>query len=101
MTVRDKEKREVMDTRGCAPGLCVSPSDNLLANETRFVTGQQDAVYCYNTEGRTQCIPMEGEKKLLHWFRGYVAVVSDDAQKNKITIFDVQNRFIAFEKSWI
>ena len=98
MTVRDKEKREVMDTRGCAPGLCVSPTDNLLANETRFVTGQQDAVYCYNTEGRTQCIPMEGEKKLLHWFRGYVAVVSDDTQKNKITIFDVQNRFIAFEK---
>jgi hypothetical protein len=95
VTVKDKEVRTVLDTQGCSSGdLCVSPAN--LA-ETHFVTGQPDAVYCYNSEGRGQCYAFEGKKRLLAWHRGYLAVVSDEGpEKATVTVFDVQNKFIAF-----
>ena len=37
-------------------GLCVSPVNH---PDTHFVTGQTDAVYCYNPEGRGQCYAFE------------------------------------------
>ena len=99
VSVRDKEVRSVLDTKGCTRGLAVS-SGSFLGNETHFVTGQQDAVYCYNPEGRGQCYPFDGQKKLLHAFGGYITVITEDGineQKDKVTIFDVQNKFIAID----
>ena len=62
-----------------------------------FVTGQTDAVHCYNPEGRGQCYAFEGRKRLLHWNRGCLTVLSDEgADKATVTVFDVQNKFIGF-----
>ena len=103
VSVKDKEERsKILDTRGCTRGLAVS-SGSFLGNETHFMTGQDDAVYCYNPEGRGQCYPDQGyadaQKKLLFAFGGYIAVVTEDSteRKEKVTILDVQNRFIAGE----
>lgn len=61
------------------------------------------AVYCYTSEGRGPCYAFEGEKLDLHWFRGYLVIVSCIAGKGDVigdrttvTIFDVNNKFIAF-----
>ena len=100
VSVKDKEERsKILDTKGCSRGLAVS-SGSFLGNETHFMTGQYDAVYCYNPEGRGQCYPpIDEQKKLLYAFGGYIAVVTDDGieGKEKVTILDVQNRFIAGE----
>ena len=37
-------------------GLCVAPQNHA---DIHFVTGQNDAVYCYNPEGRGQCYAFE------------------------------------------
>ena len=98
VSIKDKEERsKILDTKGCIKGLAVS-SGSFLGNETHFMTGQHDAVYCYNPDGRGQCYPpIDVQKKLLYAFGGYIAVVTEDQEKEKITILDVQNRFIAGE----
>jgi len=95
VTSRDKEVRTVLDSLGCSSkDLCMAPIN---VADTHFVTGQSDAVYCYNTEGRGQCYAFEGKKRLLSWFRGYLTIVSDEGpDKATVTVFDVQNKFIAF-----
>ena len=61
------------------------------------MTGQNDAIFCYNPEGRGQCYAFEGKKRLMYWYRGYLTTVSDEGlDKATITIFDVQNKFIGF-----
>jgi len=95
VSVKDRETRSILDSLGCnSKGLCVSPVNH---PDTHFVTGQTDAVYCYNPEGRGQCYAFEGKKRLLNWFRGYLTVVSDEGlEKATVTVFDVQNKFIGF-----
>ena len=85
------------------PGLGIL-SESL--EDTHFITGRSDAIYCYTPEGRGQCYAFEGEKLLLHWFRNYLVVVSCDnppldgasetPTKHTLTVFDVQSKFIAF-----
>ncbi len=48
-----------LDNVGCSPGLAI-PAENM--QDTHFVTGRQDAVYCYTPEGRGQCYAFEGQK---------------------------------------
>ena len=92
---RDRESRSVLDTIGARRGLAISPINH--SSDTHFVTGQNDAIFCYNPEGRGQCYAFEGKKRLLYWYRGYLTVVSDEGlDKATITIFDVQNKFIGF-----
>eukprot|EP00092_Neocalanus_flemingeri_P014689 GFUD01015851.1.p1 GENE.GFUD01015851.1~~GFUD01015851.1.p1 ORF type:complete len:1126 (+),score=262.45 GFUD01015851.1:53-3430(+) len=95
VSVKDRETRSVLDSLGCSSkGLCVAPTNHA---DTHFVTGQNDAIYCYNPEGRGQCYAFEGKKRLLNWFRGYLTVVSDEGlEKATVTVFDVQNKFIGF-----
>lgn len=95
VSVKDRETRSVLDSLGCSSkGLCVAPLNHA---DTHFVTGQSDAIYCYNPEGRGQCYAFEGKKRLLNWFRGYLTVVSDEGlEKATVTVFDVQNKFIGF-----
>jgi len=55
-------------------------------------------------EGRGPCYAFEGEKMALHWFRGYLVILSKLVAKGDVTvgdkliltIFDVHNKFIAF-----
>lgn len=107
VTVKDKEYKSTIDSIGCLPGTVVA-SDNL--PETHVITARDDGVYCYNPEGRGQCYAFEGRKTLLHWFRTYLVVITEDStlplrtgssvvepiRKQILTIFDVQNKFVAF-----
>jgi len=80
---------------GCSRGLCVSP--NNFNSDTHFVIGQPNGIYCYNPEGRGQCYAFEGKKRLLHWFKGYLTVISEEeGEKASITVLDVQNKYIGF-----
>ena len=90
VTHKDRETRSVLDTIGA-----IAPIN--YSSETHFVTGQNDAIFCYNPEGRGQCYAFEGKKRLMYWYRGYLTTLSDEGlDKATITIFDVQNKFIGF-----
>ena len=38
------------------------------------------AVYFYQPDGRGPCLAFEGQKTILHWFRGYLVVVTKDSK---------------------
>ena len=75
VTVKDKEKKSSLDNLGCEKGLAI-PVENL--SDAHFVTGRNDAVYCYTPESRGQCYAFDGRKAALHYFRNYLVVVSVD-----------------------
>ena len=115
VTVKDKEKKSSLDSLGCEKGLAI-PVDNL--SDAHFMTGRNDAVYCYTPESRGQCYAFDGRKAALHYFRNYLVVVSVDGGggsggprtsptsvgqqggpsqvKHVLTVFDVANKFVAF-----
>ena len=123
VTVKDKEKKSSLDSLGCERGLAI-PVDNLA--DAHFITGRNDAVYCYTPESRGQCYAFDGRKAALHYFRNYLVVVSVDGGgggssavggakssptsivqqgsdelsqsqvKHVLTVFDVANKFVAF-----
>jgi len=94
VTVKDRETKLVLDNLGCEPGLAISTSN---FPDAHFITGQRDALYFYNPEGRGQCYVFEGKKKVMKWFRGYLSVATEEGNgKDSITIFDVQNKVICF-----
>ena len=91
-------------------------------SDSHFITGRSDAVYFYSPDGRGQCYAIEGEKSAIAWFRNYLVVATIDSNnqqqpsfnqpsnnmasnnsasetgsnKHTLTIFDVQNKFIAY-----
>ena len=75
VTVKEKEKKSSLDSLGCEKGLAI-PVDNL--SDAHFITGRNDAVYCYTPESRGQCYAFDGRKAALHYFRNYLVVVSVD-----------------------
>ena len=94
VTVKDRETRVVLDSLGCEAGLALATSN---FPDAHFITGQRDALYFYNPEGRGQCYVLEGRKKALNWFRGYLSVaVEEGANKagGYITIFSHSNVFV-------
>ena len=91
-------------------GLCVRVD---CLSDTHFITGRNDAVYFYSPDGRGQCYAIEGEKSAIAWFRNYLVVATIDSNqqqqslkkpnsnsgsdtKHTLTIFDVQNKYIAY-----
>ncbi|XP_040575131.1 vacuolar protein sorting-associated protein 11 homolog [Lepeophtheirus salmonis] len=95
VTTKDKEIKVHLDSKGCRKGLAITVD---LMSETHFVVGRTDAVYCYNAECCTHCYAFEGEKSNLYWFRNYLVIASSsEGDKDVvISIFDVQNKFIAY-----
>ena len=43
--------------------------------EAQFTVGRPDAIYCYSPNERGACFVFKGEKRLLHWFKGYLVVL--------------------------
>ncbi|KFM62524.1 Vacuolar protein sorting-associated protein 11-like protein, partial [Stegodyphus mimosarum] len=106
LSVKDKETKILLDTHGCSPK-CSVISD--AKQDHQFVIGRHDAVYFYQHDGRGPCLAFEGEKILLHWFRSYLVVVGKDTkavhssaitsppiEMNIVTVYDIQNKFIAY-----
>ncbi|XP_066993542.2 vacuolar protein sorting-associated protein 11 homolog [Anabrus simplex] len=115
VTLKDKEQKIHLDSMGCASKCSVmaeSPQDS------HFMIGRNDAVYCYTPDGRGPCYAVEGEKLLLQWFRSYLVIVAKETktvsratssvsstttndnvgslEKHMITVLDIQNKFIVF-----
>ncbi|XP_015915607.2 vacuolar protein sorting-associated protein 11 homolog [Parasteatoda tepidariorum] len=106
LSVKDKETKTLLDNHGCPPK-CSILSD--AKQDHQFVIGRQDAVYFYQHDGRGPCLAFDGEKILLYWFRSYLVVVGKDSKAvhssaitsspvhmNIVTVYDIQNKFIAY-----
>ncbi|XP_031570001.1 vacuolar protein sorting-associated protein 11 homolog [Actinia tenebrosa] len=102
-----KDFKEVLDTHGCSLR-CSALSD--LSQEQQIIIARNEALYFYQSDGRGPCLAFEGEKQMITWFRGYLVVVSKDSKiqrpapglnsenkvANMVTVYDIQNKFIAF-----
>ncbi|KAK9307140.1 hypothetical protein QLX08_002461 [Tetragonisca angustula] len=117
VTIKDKEFKSPLDTMGCARKC------NILAEsmqDSHFMIGRNDAIYCYTPDGRGPCYAVEGQKIMLEWFRSYLVIIAKEAanvprtsttisakpstiepippgvDKHVITVLDIQNKFIVF-----
>ncbi|KAL3272653.1 hypothetical protein HHI36_014118 [Cryptolaemus montrouzieri] len=110
ITHKDKEERIHLDNIGCAKRCCVLAES---IQESHFMVGRNDAVYCYTTDGRGPCYAIDGEKVMLEWFRSYLIIISktnrptavnsvsngnqsSGLQGDSITVLDIHNKFIVF-----
>lgn len=110
ITVRDKEQKVLLDSMGCSRKCSVFAD---ASQDSHFMIGRNDAVYCYTPDGRGPCYAVEGEKSMLQWFRNYLVIVAKEtktinavstvspneteaSQKQVVTILDIQNKFIVF-----
>lgn len=113
ITVKDKEQKIHLDGMGCMRRCSVLAES---VQESHFMIGRNDAVYCYTPDGRGPCYAVEGEKIMLQWFRNYLVIIAKDTktvtrtttavsatstnegdlEKHMVTVLDIQNKFIVF-----
>ncbi|XP_060804733.1 vacuolar protein sorting-associated protein 11 homolog [Amyelois transitella] len=100
------ERGVTLEARGAPPHCCA------LADSHGLTVAIDNAIYCYTAEGRGPCYALEGEKVRLNWFRSYLVITinetaprsnepsSSNAKSHRITILDIQNKFIVFSKTF-
>ncbi|XP_017782805.1 PREDICTED: vacuolar protein sorting-associated protein 11 homolog [Nicrophorus vespilloides] len=105
VTYKDKEIMSTLDNIGCRRNCSVITES---VQETQFMVARDDAIYCYNSDGRGPCYAADGEKVLLQWFRSYLIFVSKttwltptqaaaaNQRGHLLTVLDIQNKFIVF-----
>ncbi|XP_046759735.1 vacuolar protein sorting-associated protein 11 homolog isoform X3 [Gallus gallus] len=108
LSVKDYSHLE-LDTHGC--GLhCSSLSDP--SQDLQFIVAGNECVYLYQPDERGPCFAFEGQKLIVHWYRGYLIIVSKDrktspksefagneaqnSDKQVLNIYDLCNKFIAY-----
>ncbi|XP_053611188.1 vacuolar protein sorting-associated protein 11 homolog [Plodia interpunctella] len=102
----DAERSVTLEAHGAPPHCCAR------ADAHGLTVAIDNAIYCYTAEGRGPCYALEGEKVRLDWFRSYLVITinesapkttdpsSSNAKSHRITILDIQNKFIVFSKSF-
>lgn len=114
ITMKDKEQKIHLDGMGCRRHCSVLAES---VQDSHFMIGRNDAVYCYTPDGRGPCYAVEGQKIMLQWFRSYLVIVAKDTktvtrattavsatstngegdlEKHLVTVLDIQNKFIVF-----
>ncbi|XP_057664940.1 vacuolar protein sorting-associated protein 11 homolog [Diorhabda carinulata] len=112
ITHKDKEQKYHLDNIGSSKK-CSVLADSV--QESHFMIGRDDAVYCYTSDGRGPCYAVDGEKIMLEWFRTYLIIVSkttrsanlttmpsessvsnSSSETNLLTVLDIHNKFIIF-----
>ncbi|XP_036368498.1 vacuolar protein sorting-associated protein 11 homolog isoform X3 [Octopus sinensis] len=104
ISITSKDQRIILDQFGCKARCSVMSG---VTQDNQLVLGRSDVVYFYQPDGRGPCLALEGEKLMLVWFRGYLITVrrekrslppmsNDGLEMNIVTIYDIQNKFIAF-----
>ncbi|XP_046814687.1 vacuolar protein sorting-associated protein 11 homolog [Vespa crabro] len=117
ITLKDKEYKSTLDNMGCSKKCSVLAES---MQDSHFMIGRNDAIYCYTTDGRGPCYAVQGQKIMLEWFRSYLVIVAKEAanvprttttisakpntiepippgvDKHMITVLDIQNKFIVF-----
>uniref|UniRef100_A0A803YDJ9 VPS11 core subunit of CORVET and HOPS complexes n=1 Tax=Meleagris gallopavo TaxID=9103 RepID=A0A803YDJ9_MELGA len=74
LSVKDYSHLE-LDNHGC--GLhCSSLSDP--SQDLQFIVAGNECVYLYQPDERGPCFAFEGQKLIVHWYRGYLIIVSKD-----------------------
>lgn len=64
-----------LDMRGC--GLrCSTLSDP--SQDLQFIVAGDECVYLYQPDERGPCFAFEGQKLIVHWYRGFLIIVSKD-----------------------
>ncbi|KAH1175446.1 hypothetical protein KIL84_008320 [Mauremys mutica] len=108
LSVKDYPRLE-LDTHGC--GLrCSTLSDP--SQDLQFIVAGNECVYLYQPDERGPCFAFEGQKLLVHWYRGYLIIVSKDrksspksefagsdpqnSDKQILNVYDLCNKFIAY-----
>ncbi|XP_048417987.1 vacuolar protein sorting-associated protein 11 homolog isoform X2 [Stegostoma tigrinum] len=97
-----------LDNHGCSlhcSALCDPSQDNQL------IVAGDDCVYLYQPDERGPCFAFDGQKQIVHWYRGYLLIVSKEKKTSKtdlvggneqssekqiLTIYDLDNKFIAY-----
>ncbi|CAH1116293.1 unnamed protein product [Phaedon cochleariae] len=106
---KDKEQKYHLDNIGSGKKCSVLAES---MQESHFMIGRNDAIYCYTSDGRGPCYAVDGEKVMLEWFRTYLIIISkvtrsstittmtnevqNAAECNLITVLDIHNKFIVF-----
>ncbi|CAG7816852.1 unnamed protein product [Allacma fusca] len=97
VTNKDREAKIQGDNPGCNLN-CSCYTDG--ASEDHFIVGRSDAVYCYTHEGKGPCYGFDGDKHMLHYFRGYLLIITNISIENcSMTVFDCNNKFVAFSSN--
>ncbi|XP_053861691.1 porphobilinogen deaminase isoform X2 [Malaclemys terrapin pileata] len=108
LSVKDYPRLE-LDTHGC--GLrCSTLSDP--SQDLQFIVAGNKCVYLYQPDERGPCFAFEGQKLIVHWYRGYLIIVSKDrksspksefagsdpqnSDKQILNVYDLCNKFIAY-----
>ncbi|KAM3922693.1 vacuolar protein sorting-associated protein 11 homolog [Leptodactylus fuscus] len=95
-----------LDSHGC--GLrCSALSDP--SQDMQFVVAGNECVYLYQSDERGPCFAFEGQKLIVHWYRGYLVIVSRERSdfagrgadshapdRQTLTIYDLGNKLIAY-----
>ncbi|XP_063625804.1 vacuolar protein sorting-associated protein 11 homolog [Cydia splendana] len=92
------ERCVTLDSKGALAGCSVH-------DRHRLTVATDDAIFCYTSEGRGPCYAIEGEKVRLDWFHSYLVITTTAskhgaAPAHRLTILDIQNKFIVFEKTF-
>lgn len=122
ITIKDKETKSTLDSMGCARKCSILAESK---QDSHFMIGRTEAVYCYTSDGRGPCYAVEGQKIMLEWFRSYLVIIAKEAanvprtsttisakpstiepippgaDKHMITVLDIQNKFIVFSASML
>ncbi|XP_075696250.1 vacuolar protein sorting-associated protein 11 homolog [Rhinoderma darwinii] len=95
-----------LDSHGC--GLrCSTMSDP--SQDLQFVVAGNECVYLYQSDERGPCFAFEGQKLIVHWYRGYLVIVSGERtdfaarggdsgapDRQTLTVYDLGNKLIAY-----
>ncbi|KAH8350165.1 hypothetical protein KR067_004115, partial [Drosophila pandora] len=82
----------------------IRKSEDDKMEESMFVVGRDDAVYCYTRDGRGPCFAIEGKKKFISWVGQYLFVAINSTQfpnRNQITsliVVDTYNKVVVLVK---
>ncbi|XP_064424845.1 vacuolar protein sorting-associated protein 11 homolog [Latimeria chalumnae] len=105
LSVKDYPRIE-LDTHGCSLR-CSALTDP--SQDMQFIVAGDECVYLYQPDERGPCFAFEGHKLFVHWYRGYLVIVSKEKrpspksefsgqtlEKQILTIYDLENKFIAY-----
>ena len=105
---------ELDGTHGADPLLsCLTePTPQQPTTAQRLIVARKEAVYTYDVEEQSEVFAFEGVKKIIGWYNNYLILVTDGAKdstasaaastssgavKDQLTLYDLKNKFIAFQ----
>lgn len=77
-------------------------SSSILHNSENsfFLVGREDALYCFTIDGRGPCYAILGKKKVIACLKQNIVMLmeSEDSRRSNIIIIDINNKAIVFQK---